>query len=145
MLKILLMIINLQLGYYQQDIERTQYGVWQECVIQSCFFPEITTQIATCETQCGTTGVGKTKNNIFGFRKTKEYMSFTSLRSCIQYYKSWEDKYYPEHLFSYHQPKGTLCDYYCFIESKGWKMGKPFSPAERKYTNYLRRINLSFE
>ncbi len=132
-----------------QSIERTQYGVWSEAVKQECLYPDIVTRIATTETQCGTTGVGKTRNNIFGFRTKSGYMYFKSITASVSYFKQWEDKNYPKHLErshkSYNGANSTSnCDYYCFIESMGWKTGKPYSAAEKKYTAYLKRIKLNF-
>jgi hypothetical protein len=140
---ILTWLIALTLSFNNKDVERTQYGVWSECVKQEVLYPDICTRIATTETQCGTTGVGKSRNNIFGFRNKSGYIYFKDITACISYYKAHQDRKYPKHLEASHS--GSNCSYYCFIESIGWKTGKPYSAAEKKYTAYLKRIKLNFE
>lgn len=139
MIKILFLIISINLSYYNQDIERSQYGVWCECVQQEILFCETIVQQSTTETQNGNTGVGKSHNNLFGFRSSENYMYFKTLRSSISYYKSWQNKYYPSYIQNH--PNSS---YYSFLEYIGWKTGKSNNPKERKYTNYLQRIKLNF-
>jgi hypothetical protein len=138
---ILSMLIALTLSFNNKEVDRTQYGIWSECVKQEVLYPDIAVRISTTETQNGTTGVGKSRNNIFGFRNKSGYIYFKDITACISYYKKWQDRRYPKHLEVAH--KSSNCDYYCFIESVGWKTGKPYSAAERKYTNYLKRIKLN--
>ena len=45
------------------------------------------------------------RNNLFGFRVTKEYMRFKSWRHSVDYYKDWQDRKYKD-------PKE---DYYKFL------------------------------
>lgn len=34
------------------------------------------------------------KNNIFGFRQHRSYLRYKSWKSCVDYYKNWQDKRY---------------------------------------------------
>lgn len=125
--------------------EKSRESIWQEINNHNILFPDIVMQKAIQETECGTTGVGASRDNIFGFR-VKEYINFKdsigSWKACIRYYKNWQDKKYPIHLEKYH--KTSKCDYYCFIESIGWKSGKPYSEGEKRYTQVLRKIKINF-
>lgn len=56
--------------------------------------PTIVLAQAILETNVGTTGVGKTHYNIFGFKTSKGYIRFNSYEESIEYYKKWQDKYY---------------------------------------------------
>ncbi len=62
------------------------------------------------------------KNNIFGFRH-KKYLSFNSWKDCVDYYKTWQDKYY----------KDPNEDYYKFLLRKKY--------AVSNYANNLKKIN----
>ncbi len=56
--------------------------------------PTIVLAQAILETNCGKTGVGLSKNNLFGFRTSKGYIHFENYEAAIIYYKKWQDKYY---------------------------------------------------
>lgn len=45
------------------------------------------------------------KNNIFGFRHSKQYMKFESWRACVDYYVGWQKRKYTN----------TKEDYYKFL------------------------------
>ncbi|MFC4232509.1 glucosaminidase domain-containing protein [Parasediminibacterium paludis] len=62
----------------------------------------------------------KSKNNLFGFRRTKTYMKFKSWQSCIDFYKKWQDKYY-------HGEE----DYYQFLQKKNFAGNKKFNYAKQ--------------
>jgi len=68
----------------------------------------------------------KGKNNLFGFRRTKSYMKFKSWKSCIDFYKKWQDKYY-------HGEE----DYYQFLQKKNFAGSKKFN-----YAKQLKKIKI---
>lgn len=139
-MKILLILLNIL--FNNMDIDRTQYGVWCELVNQDAFYPDIATKISWTETHCGNTGVGYTKNNLFGFRDSTGglgYQYFKSRKECISYFKRWENKYYPKFI-----EKTGKTDYWELFVWKGWKTGKPYSAKEWKYIAYAKKIQLNF-
>jgi hypothetical protein len=140
MIKIILsIIIQLNLSYYTTP---TKSQIYDEIVKQDVLFPEICWQQAGAETSWGTTGVGKSRNNLFGFRNKSGYLYFDSYISSVSYYKDWQDRKYPKHLEVAH--KSSNCDYYCFLRSIGFKTGKSNNIKEKSYTDYLRRIKINF-
>ncbi len=62
----------------------------------------------------------KTKNNIFGFRRTKSYMKFKTWQSCLDFYKKWQDKYYNDEE-----------NYYQFLQKKNFAGNKKFNYAKQ--------------
>lgn len=141
MIKLILsIIIQINLNYYNTP---TKLLVHEEIVKQEILFPSIVYAQAGAETSWGTTGVGKTRNNLFGFRVT-EYINFNdstdTWKASIRYYKDWQQKYFTKHLKEH--PK---CDYYHFLKSIGYKTGKPYHIKEDSYIAYLKRINNPYE
>lgn len=120
----------------------TRTEVYDELIKQEVLFPDIVLRQAITETNCGKTGVGKTKNNLFGFRNKSGYIYFKSFKASISYYKQWQDRKYLLHLKLSH--KASNCDYYHFLEAIGFKTGKPYNAKEKGYTNYLKKIKLNF-
>ncbi|MFN5182136.1 MAG: glucosaminidase domain-containing protein [Bacteroidota bacterium] len=62
------------------------------------------------------------RNNLFGFRVTKEYMRFKSWRHSVDYYKGWQDRKY----------KDPNEDYYKFLVRIHY--------AVKEYPNNLKKI-----
>lgn len=92
---------------------------------------DIVTAKARLETLCGCAGVGKSKNNLFGFRKTKEYINFNSILQCLNYYKSWQDKHFDEKKYK---------SYFEFLSHSGWIDGKKKSERMKNYINKLKKV-----
>ena len=66
-------------------------------------------------------------HNLFGFYiKGNKCKKFSSDEECIAYYKTWQDKRYPQ--WQSKHPKGT---YYDFLKHAGYATGE-------KYTNELK-------
>lgn len=81
---------------------------------------EVVLKQAIYETGHFKSNIFKTKNNLFGFRRTKSYMKFKNWRSCIDYYKKWQDKYY-------HGEE----NYYQFLQKKNFAGSKKFNYAKQ--------------
>lgn len=62
----------------------------------------------------------KTKNNLFGFRRSKGYLKFKNWKHCIDFYKKWQDKYYHDEV-----------DYYQFLQKKNFAGNKKFNYAKQ--------------
>ena len=62
------------------------------------------------------------RNNLFGFRVTKEYMRFKSWRHSVDYYKSWQERKY----------KDPNEDYYTFLVRINY--------AVKGYPDHLKKI-----
>lgn len=126
----------------------THQEVYDELVFQGVLFPEIVIKQAITETACGTTGVGKTRNNLFGFRKTKSYINFNdsngkwrndikttykdsvgTWKASVAYYKQWQDRNYARY-----KEKTGKTDYYSFIIWIG------YAANGYTYTAFLKRI-----
>lgn len=56
--------------------------------------PEIVIKQALLETGHFRAKLLMDKNNLFAFRYSKHYMRFKDWRSCVDYYKQWQDKKY---------------------------------------------------
>lgn len=126
----------------------THQEVYDEIVLQGILFPEIVIRQAITETACGTTGVGKTRNNLFGFRKTKSYINFNdstgnwrndikstykdsvgTWKASVAYYKQWQDRNYTRY-----KEKTGKTDYYSFIIWIG------YAANGYTYTAFLKKI-----
>ena len=62
------------------------------------------------------------RNNLFAFRVTKEYMRFKSWRASVDYYKGWQDR-------KYKNPKE---DYYKFLVRIHY--------AVKSYPDHLKKV-----
>jgi uncharacterized FlgJ-related protein len=62
----------------------------------------------------------KSKNNLFGFRKTATYITYKNWQSCADYYKVWQDKQY----------KNVNEDYYTFLQKINYTGHKNFNYAK---------------
>lgn len=89
--------------------------------------PEIVLKQAIYESGHFKSNIFKSKNNLFGFRRSKSYMTFDSWQSCVLYYKKWQDKYY----------KDTTQDYYIFLQKKNYSGYKEFH-----YSTELKKIKI---
>lgn len=69
--------------------------VYQYCVDQGIKHPEIVTAQAIVETgwfKCEDCALDN--NNIFGFNSGGDYISFSSWRKSVEYYKTWQSERY---------------------------------------------------
>jgi hypothetical protein len=66
--------------------------------------PKIVLAQAILETGWFSSDLCKQKNNYFGFWYNKQFKEFRDIEHCLQYYKTWQTKWY----------KGG--DYYSFLE-----------------------------
>lgn len=71
------------------------------------------------------------RNNLFAFRVTKEYMHFKSWRASVDYYKGWQDR-------KYKNPKE---DYYKFLVRVHYAV--PSYPDHLKKVRYNKSCNSS--
>ena len=72
----------------------TKESVYNEILNQNIQFPKIVLAQARLESANFTSNVCKKYNNIFGFYNGKKYLSFPDVKSCIIYYKYWQDRHY---------------------------------------------------
>lgn len=119
---------------------QTRKEVYDELIKLGIEFPDVVIRQAIKETNCGLTGVGKTKNNIFGFRNSKGYKVYESWIKSLIDYRGWQKRRLSEHMGRYHKDNST-CDYYHFILHIGYVDGLKNSERGRKYVNDLKRIN----
>ncbi len=89
--------------------------------------PKIVLKQAIYETGHFKSKIFKSKNNLFGFRRSKSYLTFNSWQSCVVYYKNWQEKYY----------RDTTQDYYIFLQKKNYSGYKEFH-----YSNELKKIKI---
>jgi len=57
-------------------------------------YPDWVLKQALIESGHFTSNVFKKTNNCFGFHNGKSYLEFNSIESCVEYYASWQKKYY---------------------------------------------------
>jgi uncharacterized FlgJ-related protein len=89
--------------------------------------PEIVLKQAIYESGHFKSNIFKTKNNLFGFRRTMTYLTYKDWKACVDYYKVWQDKRY----------KDTNQDYYTFLQNIN------YSGYDRyKYVKELKRIKI---
>lgn len=119
---------------------QTRKEVYEELIKLGIKFPDVVIRQAIKETDCGLTGVGKTKNNIFGFRTSKGYKVYESWRKSLIDYRGWQNRRFSDHMDTYHKDNST-CDYYHFILHIGYVDGLKNSERGRKYVNDLKKIN----
>lgn len=81
---------------------------------------EVVLKQAIYETGHFKSKIFKAKNNLFGFRRSKGYLKFKSWKSCVDFYKKWQDKYY-------HGEE----DYYQFLQKKNFAGSKKFNYAKQ--------------
>jgi uncharacterized FlgJ-related protein len=96
-LLIFLFIIVSRVGYSIPDNKEdtvTVFKVYQYIKCSGILHPEIVIKQAIWETGWFKSKHVLEKNNIFGFRYSKKYMSFESWKSCVDYYKNWQLRKY---------------------------------------------------
>jgi len=101
--------------------------------------PDIVFKQAVLETNCGKTGVGKSKNNLFGFMLNGSYISFDSWQESICYYEKWQKK----RLYNYLSVKepGNI-DYYDFLWYIGYNDGKKYGQQGKIYIDKLKNLSV---
>jgi uncharacterized FlgJ-related protein len=86
--------------------------------------PEVVLRQAIYESGHFKSKIFKAKHNLFGFRHNS-YIKFDSWKTCIEYYKRWQEKYY----------KDDTVDYYRFLQKRNFS-GK----RKMRYDTQLKRI-----
>lgn len=131
---VILVILYSLVGYSYP----TKDEIYDEIIKQDILYPDIVLKQAKLETNYGKSGVGKYKNNLFGFRKTNKYLNFKSWKESINYYKKWQERKIKQYICE----KSTLLDYYDFLWWVGWKDGKSYSESGKKYICYLKKVKI---
>lgn len=72
----------------------TVFKVYKYIKCIGILYPEIVLRQAIWETGWFKSKHVLEKNNIFGFRHTKKYMSFETWKACVDYYKTWQLRKY---------------------------------------------------
>ncbi len=70
------------------------YDVYRYIKCSGILHPEIVLRQAIWETGWFKSKHSLQKNNLFGFRYSKKYMSFDSWQACVDYYKTWQLRRY---------------------------------------------------
>jgi hypothetical protein len=101
--------------------------------------PEVVFKQAVMETNCGKTGVGATKNNLFGFKLSGSYMYFKTWEESVCYYEQWQKK----RLYKYLEikPPGDI-DYYHFLWYIGYNDGKKYGQQGKIYIDKLKNLSV---
>jgi len=89
--------------------------------------PEIVLKQAIYESGHFKSNIFKTKNNLFGFRRTMTYITYKDWKACVDYYKVWQDKRY----------KDTNQDYYTFLQKINYVGNSRFN-----YAGEVRKIKI---
>lgn len=89
--------------------------------------PEVVLKQAIFESGHFKSKIFKTKNNLFGFRKTKTYITYKDWKACVDYYKEWQDKRY----------KDPNQDYYTFLNKINYSGYNTYD-----YAKELKRIKI---
>ena len=97
-IKLFLLLILMSFESFGKTIPKkdtiTVYEVYEYIKCSGILHPEIVLRQAVWETGWFKSRHTLEKNNLFGFRYTKKYMSFENWQSCINYYKSWQERKY---------------------------------------------------
>ena len=122
---------EIQIVYINKDIcdeeyVVNKYNIYHEIKEQGIKHPEIVTTQALLESGHFKSDVYKKYNNIFGFQNLEGYIQFKDVKSCIIYYKFWQNKYYREDRY---------VSYYDFLESFGYA-------SDTSYISKLKRIKI---
>jgi len=89
--------------------------------------PDIVLKQAIYESGHFKSNIFKTKNNLFGFRRTATYITYKNWKACVDYYKEWQDKRY----------KDASQDYYTFLQKINYSGHSNFD-----YAKELKRIKI---
>lgn len=68
-------------------------------------------------------------NNLFGFTINGEYMRFSNIYECVEYFKRWQIKYYEP--WKTKHPGGTYYDFLKYIK---------FAPQLEQYIRHIKSI-----
>ena len=82
--------------------------------------PDIVLKQAIYESGHFKSNIFKTKNNLFGFRRTATYITYKNWKACVDYYKEWQDKRY----------KDPSQDYYTFLQKINYSGHSKFDYAK---------------
>lgn len=72
----------------------TSENVYKEILENNIQFPKIVLMQSIIETGHYKSRLCKEQNNLFGFGGPGKFMKFDSWKSCIKFYKKYQDKYY---------------------------------------------------
>ena len=89
--------------------------------------PEVVLKQAIYESGHFNSQIFKSKNNLFGFRRTKTYITYKDWKACVDYYKVWQDKHF----------KDTNVDYYSFLQKINYSGHAGFD-----YEKELKRVKI---
>lgn len=89
--------------------------------------PEIVLKQAIFESGHFKSPVCRKRNNIFGFRGRGAYKKFDSWKTCVEYYKKWQDKHYND----------DTEDYYHFLQRLNYSGFKEFT-----YEKHLKKVKI---
>jgi len=138
---VVLLLVSLLMVLGHVNAQPTQRQVYNLLIELKVDHPEIVLKQAIGETGCGSTGVGKSKNNLFGFLKGGTYIRFKSWKDSVKFYKKWQEKYYCKHMDEVHCSEKE-CDYYCFLWSIGYVDGKFRTPRGKLYVDYIKKLKV---
>jgi len=103
----------------------TPQEVYMEIVCEEILHPEIVLRQAILETGWFKSKHMMQKNNLFGFRYAKTYMTFDSWQESVAYYKAWQMRKYIN----------TNEDYYAFLVRIKYAQSQ-------QYVSLLKRIKI---
>lgn len=113
--------------------------VYTELLKHNILNPFVVLQQCIAETGCGSQGVGKTRNNLFGFKNKSGYKHYKNWKESVKDYAIWQCKWYDKHLQEKHTPYDE-CDYYHFLWTYGYVDGIPCSSRSMKYVEYIKKM-----
>ena len=91
-------------------------------------------RISMWETGYLKSSICREKNNLFGLRGKRDYLSFPDWKACVVAMKSLEDRKYAEYSV---KKKG---DYYDFIAWWGYKTGHSYSLSDKRYVELIKKL-----
>ena len=118
-------VLTANITAQQHQKTPTVQEVYTYIVCAGIKFPDIVLRQAIWETGWFKSKHMIHKNNLFGFRHSKKYMSFTNWNECVDYYKSWQLRQYTR--------EGE--DYYAFLIRVKYAQSK-------KYIECLKSLNV---
>lgn len=100
---ILLVLFSLSLhnGYSQKNIPSVQ-EVANYIVEKEIKHPEVVLRQAIMESGWFKCDIATKKNNLFGFRGSGPYFTFSSWKESVDFYKKWQEKNYRNHKEDYY-------------------------------------------
>lgn len=113
----------------------TKQELYDEIVKMEFTDPMAVWKIVMWESGALKSEICRTRHNLFGLRSTQYYMRFESWKECLTYFKKLESR----KLEKYKQTHNG--DYWDFICWWGFKTGKSYSPADRKFVETVKNSN----